>query len=89
MSLLDAALAQIVQELPFITSIILQSDNAKAYNNIFMLCAIPLLNAKYSSKNISIVEFIHTETQDGKTRGVASKFRCTPVHGSAAINFEL
>jgi len=76
MSLLDAALGQIAQELPFITSIILQSDNAKAYNNVFMLCAIPLLNAKYSSKNISIVEFVHTETQDGKTILDAHYARC-------------
>ena len=64
---LDAALAQITQELSFITSIILQSDNAKAYNNVFMLCAILLLNTNYSSNNISIIEFIHTEPQDGKT----------------------
>ena len=67
MSLLDAALAQIAQDLPFITSIILQSDNAKAYNNIFMLCEIPLLNAKYASNKISIVECTHTETQDNQT----------------------
>ena len=68
MSLLDAALVQIAQELPFITSIILhQSDNVKAWINVFMLCAIPLLNAKYSSNKISIVEFIYTETHDGKT----------------------
>ena len=75
-SLLDAALAQISQELPFINSIVLQSDNAKAYNNVFMLCAIPLINAKYSSKDISIVEFIHTETQDGKTILDAHYARC-------------
>ncbi len=35
---LDAAMSQIAQDLPFITHIILQTDNAKAYNNNFLLC---------------------------------------------------
>ena len=46
--LLDAALAQIENELPFITDIVLQTDNAKTYNNVFLLCGIPLLNRIYS-----------------------------------------
>ena len=66
-SLLDAALAQISNELPFISSIILQTDNTKSYNNTFLLCAIPLLNVVYQPKGLGIIEFIHTETQDGKT----------------------
>ena len=66
-SLLDAALGQIANELPFISSIILQTDNAKSYNNTFLLCAIPLLNIAYASEGLRIIEFIHTETQDGKT----------------------
>ena len=41
-----------------------------------MLCAIPLLNAKYASNKISIVEFIHTETQDSKTILDAHYARC-------------
>ena len=65
--LLEAAMAQISHELPFVSSIIVQTDNAKSYNNAFLLCAIPLLNAVFYPKGIAIVEFIHTETQDGKT----------------------
>ena len=43
-SLLDAAMSQIHEELPFITKLILQTDNTKSYNNNFSLCAISLLN---------------------------------------------
>ena len=75
-SLLDAALAQISNELPFISSIILQTDNAKSYNNTFLLCAIPLLNVVYQPKGLGIIEFIHTETQDGKTILDAHFARC-------------
>jgi len=75
-SLLDAALAQISNELPFISSIILQTDNAKSYNNTFLLCAIPLLNVVYEPKGLGITEFIHTETQDGKTILDAHFARC-------------
>ena len=66
-SLLDAALGQVSNEMPFVSSIILQTDNAKSYNNTFLLCAIPLLNITYQQDGLSITEFIHTETQDGKT----------------------
>ena len=66
-SLLDAALGQIANEMPFVSSIILQTDNAKSYNNTFLLCAIPLLNITYQEDGLTISEFIHTETQDGKT----------------------
>ena len=75
-SLLEAALAQINNELPFITNVVLQTDNAKSYNNNFLLCAIPLLNQIYDSKGISIIEFLHTETQDGKTILDAHFARC-------------
>ncbi len=66
-SLLDAALGQVANEMPFVSSIILQTDNAKCYNNTFLLCAIPLLNITYQQDRLSITAFIHTETQDGKT----------------------
>ena len=66
-SLLDTALGQISNELTFISQIILQTDNAKSYNNSFLLCAIPLLNIMYASEGLCISEFIHTETQDGFT----------------------
>ncbi len=60
-------MAQISHKLPFISSIIVQADNVESYNNAFLLCAIPLLNAFFYPKGIAIVEFIHTETQYGKT----------------------
>ena len=66
-SLLDAAMSQIHEELPFITELILQTDNAKSYSNNFLLCAIPLLNVIHKSNSLSIIEFVHTKTQDGKT----------------------
>ena len=66
-SLLDAAMAQIAEELPFITKLILQTDNAKSYSNNFLLCAISVLNVTYHNKLLAISEFIHTEIQDGKT----------------------
>ena len=54
-ALLDAAMSQIAQDLPIITHIILQTDNAKAYNNNFLLCGIYLLN--YSTKDINTITF--------------------------------
>ena len=61
-SLLNAALGQVSNEMPFVSSTILQTDNAKSYNNTFLLCAIPLLNITYQQDGLSITEFIHTET---------------------------
>ena len=41
LSLLDAALAQIINDLPFIKSVVLQYDNARCYENHFLiLCFI-------------------------------------------------
>ena len=63
-SLLDAAMSQIHEELPFITELILQTDNAKSYSNNFLLCAISLLNVVHEHNSLSIIEFVrvHTET---------------------------
>ena len=61
-ALINSAMNQISEELPFITDIIVQIDNAKAYNNTFLLCAIQVLNVINNHKNLSIIEFIHTET---------------------------
>ena len=47
LSLLDAAMAQISRELPFINELILQTDNAKSYSNNLLLCGISLLNVIY------------------------------------------
>ena len=75
-SLLDAAMSQIHQELPFITELVLQTDNAKSYSNNFLLCAISLLNVLNKHNSLCIVEFVHTETQDGKTILDAFLARC-------------
>ena len=75
-SLLDAAMSQIHEELPFITELILQTDNAKSYSNNFLLCAISLLNVVHEHNSLSIIEFVHTETQDGKTILDAFFARC-------------
>ena len=46
-SLLDATLKQISIDLPFISEITLQSDNANSYQNTFLICVIALLNSCY------------------------------------------
>ena len=66
-SMIDAALQQIKVNLPFLTELILQSDNANCYQNNFLVCAIALLNACHQSRGLRIIQFVHTETQDGKT----------------------
>jgi len=65
-SLLEAALVAINDQLPFIDEIILQSDNAMSYQNPQVLFGVHLLNVKYQN-NIYVGEFTHSETQDGKT----------------------
>ena len=65
-SLIEAALVSIVDQLSFIDEIVLQSDNALTYQNPQVLFGIQLPNAKYH-KNLFISEFTHSETQDGKT----------------------
>ena len=59
-SLLDAALGQVSNKITFISSIILQTDNAKSYNSTFLLCDIPLFNITYQQDGWSITEFVHT-----------------------------
>ena len=75
-ALLDAAMVQKNEELPFISELILQTDNPKLYSNNFLLCAILLLNTVHNHCSISITKFIHTETQDGKTILDAFFARC-------------
>ena len=65
-SLLEAALNQIIHDLPFINSVTLQSENARCYENHFIMVAISILNEIYH-RDIFISAFVHTETQDGKT----------------------
>ena len=74
-SLLEAALNQIIQDLPFIKSVTLQSDNARCYENHFLMIAISILNELYH-RDLFISAFVHTETQDGKTLLDAHFARC-------------
>ena len=66
-SCLEAALLVIIEDLPFINNLVLQSDNANAYQSCMILLSIVLLNVKYKDE-IFISKFIHSETQDGKTQ---------------------
>ena len=75
MSLLDAALAQISHDCPFISSVVVQSDNARCYENHFLILGMCILNDLYHP-DIFISSFIHTETQDGKTLLDAHFARC-------------
>ena len=63
MGLLEAALKWIRQFLPDVTNVVLQSDNAKCYNNNLLRLFICLLNTR---GQITIVRYIFSETQDGK-----------------------
>ena len=73
-SMLELVLIAIMDELPFITEIGLQSDNANCYQNKFVTFGIALLNLKYHRK-MYIKYFIHTETQDGKS-SLDAHFAC-------------
>ena len=64
--LLEAALTAITTELPFVEEIILQSDNAKSYQNHFLTIGLHLLNIQFRNR-IFICQYVHTETQGGKT----------------------
>ena len=65
-SLIESAVTAIHEHLPFINSIIIQSDNANQYQNAYLILGIHLINMNMKGK-IFISEFIHSETQDGKT----------------------
>ena len=65
-SLLESALQVIYNEFPFINEVILQSDNASTYQNHNVLIGIHLLNIKFFKK-VFVSEYLHSETQDGKT----------------------
>ena len=65
-SLIEASIVAINDQLPFINEIILQSDNALSYQNPQVLFGLHLLNVKYHDQ-IFISQYTHSETQDGKT----------------------
>ena len=74
-SLLEAASNQIINDLPFINSMTLISDNARRYENHFIMITISILNELYH-RDVLISVFVHTETQDGLTLLAAHFARC-------------
>ena len=66
LGLLECAVTHISLRFPFIRKLVLQSDNAGTYQNHELLLGIHFINMKLKGK-ILIKEFIHSETQDGKT----------------------
>ena len=47
-------------------TVFLQSDNAKSYQNHFLIIGIHLLNIQFGNR-IFVCQYVHTETQGGKT----------------------
>lgn len=62
-ALLDAFFWQLRQELPHIRQIRAQSDNALAYHTRSFLLLAPIIAQNYG---LDFVQYIYTETQDGK-----------------------
>ena len=67
LSLIDSALTMIQYNIPEIKEVILQSDNANSYQNMFLIAGLALLNASRKKGSVRISKYTHTETQDGKT----------------------
>lgn len=66
LSLIEAATSAIINEVGYINELVLQSDNANCYQNHYVTMGMILINSKLHNK-LFISEFIHSETQDGKT----------------------
>ena len=66
LGLLECVVSHINLRFPFIKNLVLQSDNAGTYQNHELLIGIHFINMRLKGK-ILIKEFIHSETQDGKT----------------------
>ena len=62
-SMLEAFLTQLKEELPHIKTVILQTDNAGCYQSKELLLLLAILNG---CNTIKVTRYIHTETQDGK-----------------------
>lgn len=62
-SILEAGIMRLKKDLPNVTEIILLSDNAACYQNLTLPVTLPFV-AK--ANEVSLLKFIHTETQDGK-----------------------
>ena len=64
--MLECVLVSLQVQLPFVNEITVQSDNATTYQNGYIVFGIHLLNIKMRGK-IFVANFIHSETQHGKT----------------------
>lgn len=62
-SMIEAILMRIKRDLPQVKRIVIQSDNASAYQNTLLPLLFPYLSVVHG---ILVSRFIHTETQDGK-----------------------
>ena len=62
-SMLEAFLTQLKEELPHIKTVTLQTDNAGCYQSKELLLLLAILNG---CNKIKVTRYIHTETQDGK-----------------------
>lgn len=67
LSLLEIALMSIVVHFPHIRKVSMQSDNATSYQNNFLIFGISYLNYIFKKYGLKIFEYLHTETQDGKS----------------------
>ena len=65
-ALLESCLTSLHSQLPFISQLTIQSDNATTYQNGHLIVGIHLLNIKMKGK-LFVSDFIHSETQHGKT----------------------
>lgn len=63
LSLTEAILSRVARTLPAIKRVLIQSDNARTYQNSTLPYFFPLIS---NSTGIFIERFIHTETVDGK-----------------------
>lgn len=63
-SMIEAVMLRLREDLPHIKTITLQSDNATCYQNALVVLVLPFLSVTHG---IQVSQFIHTETQDGKS----------------------
>ena len=63
LSMVEAMIIHIKEDLPCINELWLQSDNARCYHLKYLIFGIVILGVHHM---LSITRIIHTETQDGK-----------------------
>ena len=64
LSMLEAAMTKISDEIPQLKLLHMASDNASNYHRKELMLSIPILNAM--SNGVKIQQIVHSETQDGK-----------------------